>query len=59
MQSPEALTDLFRIHGRRSRPSGSAVADHVHYQARSVLPESVREELLDDLRGTTKPLPIG
>ncbi len=35
------------------------VADHPHYQARSVLPESVREELLGDLRGTTKPLPIG
>jgi hypothetical protein len=42
-------------------PAGEValVADHVHYQARSVLPESVREELLGDLRGTTKPLPIG
>jgi Protein of unknown function (DUF3501) len=35
------------------------VADHAHYQARSILSESVREELLGDLRGTTKPLPIG
>jgi hypothetical protein len=35
------------------------VADHAHYQARSVLAEPVREELLGDLRGTTKPLPIG
>jgi hypothetical protein len=42
-------------------PAGEValVADHPHYQARSVLPESVREELLGDLRGTTKPLPIG
>lgn len=42
-------------------PAGEValVADHDHYQARSVLPESVREELLGDLRGTTKPLPIG
>jgi hypothetical protein len=35
------------------------VATHPDYQARTVLPEAVREELLGDLRGTTKPLPIG
>ena len=35
------------------------VADHPEYQARTVLPDPVREELLGDLRGTTKPLPIG
>jgi Protein of unknown function (DUF3501) len=35
------------------------VARHPEYQARSVLPEDVRAELLGDLRGTTKPLPIG
>jgi hypothetical protein len=42
-------------------PTGEValVADHAHCQARSVLPESVREELVGDLRGTTKPLPIG
>ena len=35
------------------------VADHPEYQARTVLAADVREELLGDLRGTTKPLPIG
>jgi hypothetical protein len=42
-------------------PTGEValVTDHAHYQARSVLPGSVREELLGDLRGTTKPLPLG
>ena len=35
------------------------VAAHPEYEARSVLPAAVREELLGDLRGTTKSLPIG
>jgi hypothetical protein len=35
------------------------VAVHPEYEARSVLPAAVREELLGDLRGTTKSLPIG
>jgi Protein of unknown function (DUF3501) len=35
------------------------VARHPDYEAESVLPEPVREELLGDLRGTTKPLTIG
>jgi hypothetical protein len=35
------------------------VARHPAYEARAVLDDAVREELLGDLRGTTKPLPIG
>jgi len=35
------------------------VADHPKYQARTLLPEDVRRELLGDLLGTTKPLPLG
>ncbi len=35
------------------------VARHPAYEARTVLSEDVRRELLGDLRGTTKPLPIG
>jgi hypothetical protein len=35
------------------------VSRHPAYEARAVLPTAVREELLGDLRGTTKPLPIG
>jgi hypothetical protein len=35
------------------------VAVHPEYEARTVLPDDVRQELLGDLRGTTKPLPIG
>jgi hypothetical protein len=35
------------------------VARHPAYEAETVLPPAVREELLGDLRGTTKPLPIG
>jgi hypothetical protein len=35
------------------------VARHPEYEERTVLPEPVRQELLGDLRGTTKPLPIG
>ena len=37
----------------------SLVAVHPEYEASTVLPEDVRAELLGDLRGTTKPLPIG
>jgi len=35
------------------------VARHPAYSERTVLPDQVRQELLGDLRGTTKPLPIG
>jgi hypothetical protein len=35
------------------------VARHPEYEARTVLPAPVRQELLGDLRGTTKPLTIG
>jgi hypothetical protein len=35
------------------------VARHPEYEERTVLSDPVREELLGDLRGTTKPLPIG
>jgi hypothetical protein len=35
------------------------VARHPEYEARMVLPDPVRQELVGDLRGTTKPLPIG
>jgi hypothetical protein len=35
------------------------IARHPEYEARAVLPSPVREELLGDLRGTTKPLPVG
>jgi hypothetical protein len=35
------------------------VARHPEYEARTVLPAEVRQELLGDLLGTTKSLPIG
>ncbi|HVB92551.1 MAG TPA: DUF3501 family protein [Acidimicrobiales bacterium] len=35
------------------------VATHRHYEARTVLAAEVRQELLGDLLGTTKPLPLG
>jgi hypothetical protein len=35
------------------------VAVHPDYEARTELPQEIRQELLDDLRGTTKPLPLG
>ena len=35
------------------------VSAHPAYEARTVLPPAVRQELLGDLLGTTKPLPIG
>ena len=35
------------------------VSRHPAYDARTVLPPAAREELLGDLRGTTKPLTIG
>ena len=37
----------------------AVVATHPAYEARTVLASAVREELLGDLRGTTKPLSIG
>jgi hypothetical protein len=35
------------------------VSTHPAYEARTVLPPAARDELLGDLLGTTKPLPIG
>jgi hypothetical protein len=35
------------------------VARHPEYEARTVLPAAMRQELLGDLQGTTKPLPVG
>jgi hypothetical protein len=35
------------------------VAHHPEYEEHTELPDPVRQELLGDLRGTTKPLPIG
>jgi hypothetical protein len=35
------------------------VARHPQYEERTVLPDPVRQELLGDLRGTTKPLSLG
>ena len=46
----EAFADLEEV---------SLVARHPEYEERTVLPDPVRQELLGDLRGTTKPLPIG
>jgi Protein of unknown function (DUF3501) len=41
-------------------PDGvTLVAGHPDYEARTVLTPAVRQELLGDLRGTTKPLHIG
>jgi len=37
----------------------AVVATHPAYEARTTLPPAVRAELLGDLLGTTKPLPIG
>jgi len=36
----------------------AVVATHPAYEAQTVLPPPVRAELLGDLLGTTKPLPI-
>ncbi len=46
----EAFADLEEV---------SLVARHPEYEERTVLPDPMRQELLGDLRGTTKPLPIG
>jgi hypothetical protein len=43
----------------RDAPEVALVATHPDYEARTVLPPAVREELLGDLLGTTKPLAIG
>jgi hypothetical protein len=37
----------------------AVVSVHPEYRERTALPKSDREESLGDLRGTTKPLPIG
>jgi hypothetical protein len=39
-------------------PEVALVARHPEYEARTVLPDEVRQELLGDLQGTTKPLPL-
>jgi hypothetical protein len=43
----------------RDAPEVALVATHPAYEARTVLPPAVREELLGDLSGTTKRLAIG
>ncbi len=43
----------------RDAPEVALVSTHPAYEARTVLPADVRQELLGDLLGTTKPLPIG
>ncbi len=40
-------------------PEVALVATHPAYEARTILSPEVRSELLGDLRGTTKPLPMG
>jgi hypothetical protein len=40
-------------------PEAALVSAHPAYEAETVLPPAVRSELLGDLDGTTKPLPIG
>jgi hypothetical protein len=40
-------------------PEVAVVSTHPAYEARTVLTPDVREELLGDLLGTTKPLPLG
>ncbi len=42
----------------RSAPEVALVSEHPAYEARTVLAPPVREELLGDLLGTTKPLPL-
>ncbi|MGO8859831.1 MAG: DUF3501 family protein [Acidimicrobiales bacterium] len=50
-----AQVDAFAVH-----PDGvTLVTGHPAYEARTVLGPAVRQELLGDLRGTTKPLHIG
>jgi len=48
-----------QVEAFREADEAAAVATHPAYEARTVLPPAVREELLGDLLGTTKPLPIG
>jgi hypothetical protein len=50
----ETLVESFR-----GAAEVALVSTHPAYEARTVLPPAVREELLGDLLGTTKPLPIG
>jgi hypothetical protein len=50
----ETLVEAFR-----GAAEVALVSTHPAYEARTVLPPAVREELLGDLLGTTKPLPIG
>ena len=42
-----------------SAPEAVLVSSHPAYQAETPLPPAVRVELLADLEGTTKPLPLG
>jgi len=50
----EAQVEAFRV-----ASEVTLVATHPAYEARTVLAPAVRAELLGDLLGTTKPLPIG
>ena len=50
----EAQVEAFRV-----ASEVTVVATHPAYEARTVLAPAVRAELLGDLLGTTKPLPIG
>ena len=42
----------------RTAPEVALVSEHPAYPARTVLAPAVREELLGDLLGTTKPLSL-
>ncbi|HUC06339.1 MAG TPA: DUF3501 family protein [Acidimicrobiales bacterium] len=48
-----------QVEAFESAPEVALMALHPEYEARTPLASPVREELAGDLRGTTKPLPIG
>ena len=48
-----------QVTGFRDAAEVALVATHPAYEARTILPPAVRDELLGDLLGTTKALPIG
>jgi Protein of unknown function (DUF3501) len=50
--------DAWNGGGRRGLPEVALVATHPAYEVRTILPPEVTSELLEDLRGTTKRLPI-
>ncbi len=47
-----------QVEGFRSAAEVALVSEHPDYPARAVLGPAVREQLLGDLLGTTKPLPV-